>query len=70
MRAFLHRCKIDKPWDWAGLACICMAAGFATMTDFGGWRIFEYAAAACGLVAIGLAHEVPVDPPPPDAPES
>jgi hypothetical protein len=61
MRAFLHRCKIDKPWDWAGLACISMAAGFALMTDVGWWRVFEYLAAGCGLMAIYLHHEGPPD---------
>lgn len=54
---FLRRLKLDKPWDWAGLACLFLAIGFALMTEVSWWRWFEYAAGFCGVVTIILEHE-------------
>jgi hypothetical protein len=59
MREILHRLKLDKPWDWAGLGIFFMALGFSLMMDVGWWRVCEYAAAVCGLMAIYLHHEGP-----------
>lgn len=48
---------LGKPWDWAGIGIILFGLGMLLSESIGFWRWFEYAAMACGLVAVWLEHK-------------